>query len=77
MGRSGNAKNPSFTPLPYLPVTLMQEDLVDLETCKVISRGRKGKVLTPAHFGCLQGNSTLNSELLDLLSKNTGYALFH
>jgi hypothetical protein len=51
--------------------------MVDSETCKVIPRRRKGKVLTPAQFGCLQGISTLNPELLDLYSKNTGYALFH
>ncbi len=31
-----------------------------LETYKVIPRLRKGRVLTPAHFGCLNGIPTLN-----------------
>jgi DNA repair photolyase len=38
----------------------MQKDIVDLETCEVFPRRRKGKILSPAQFGCLQGISTLN-----------------
>ncbi len=31
-----------------------------MESCKIIPRLRKGKVLTPAQFGCLKGIPTLN-----------------
>jgi DNA repair photolyase len=31
-----------------------------MESCRVIPRLRKGKILTPAHFGCLDGIPTLN-----------------
>ncbi|HYA91176.1 MAG TPA: radical SAM protein [Thermodesulfobacteriota bacterium] len=38
----------------------MQRASTELESDKVISRQRKGKVLTPAQFGCLKGIPTLN-----------------
>jgi hypothetical protein len=49
----------------------------ELESYRILPKMRRGKGLNRAQVGCLQGISALSPELLDLYSKNTGYALFH